>query len=49
MAVDFAVDMGYDGVSLMAQKIIEQLQLDDRQQQKLNSILSNASTSSTTQ
>ena len=46
MAIDYAAEMGYDNVTTMAQRVSEQLKLDEKQQQKLNSILSNASASS---
>ena len=45
MAIDYAVEMGYENVSSMAQKVSEQLKLDEKQQMKLSSILSNAPTS----
>jgi hypothetical protein len=46
MAIDYAAEMGYENVTTMAQRISEQLKLDEKQQQKLSSILSNAPTPS---
>ncbi|EFX86877.1 hypothetical protein DAPPUDRAFT_221711 [Daphnia pulex] len=48
MAIDYAAEMGYENVTTMAQRISEQLKLDEKQQQKLSSILSNAPTPSET-
>nr|CAH0102877.1 unnamed protein product [Daphnia galeata] len=45
MAIDYAAEMGYENVSSMAQKVSEQLKLDEKQQMKLSSIISNAPTS----
>lgn len=42
MAIDYAAEMGYENVTTLAQRISEQLKLDEKQQQKLSSILSNA-------
>lgn len=46
MAIDYAVEMGYDESSSMAKQAREQLKLDERQQEKLNSILGSTSTTS---
>lgn len=48
MAVDYAVEMGYDDAPVLGQRIAEKLKLDEKQQQKLKSILSNVSTSLST-
>jgi hypothetical protein len=45
MAIDYAAEMGYENLSTMAQRISEQLKLDERQQHMLSSILGNAPTS----
>ena len=45
IAIDYAAEMGYDEVNSMAERVTEQLQLDERQKEKLKSILSNVSTS----
>lgn len=45
MAVDYAVEMGYDEAPALGQRVGEKLKLDEKQQQKLKSILNNVSTS----
>ena len=44
IAIDYAAEMGYDEVNSMAERVTEQLQLDERQKEKLKSIISNVST-----
>lgn len=42
MTIDYAAEMGYDEAPSMAEQARTDFKLDERQQQKLNSILGNA-------
>lgn len=45
MAIDYAVEMGYDETIAMGERLTEQVKLDERQKQKLQSILGKISPS----